>query len=329
MEHLEEFATLKAMGASSSYINRLVLSQALFCGLVGSCIGLLATLPAVQLARNFIPWVDTPFWLPFGMIGVGLLMCALALLYPSEKFCGLIRQGCFVRDEQIILEQVNVSFGRGAARINALSDVTLTLAPDGLTLVMGPSGSGKTTLLSVLGCLLEPDAGAISLLGNQIKALTQAELGRLRNRYIGYVFQAFRLFHSLTALENVMLTLELAGESRRATRTRASEALAQVGLSNKLGLKPDELSGGEKQRVAIARALIKNPPILLADEPTASLDGASGLQIAEMLQQVAERDRRIVVVVSHDPRLMTFAKRIIQIEDGRLLSDRWQEEKPA
>ncbi len=233
-----------------------------------------------------------------------------------------------MRDEQIILEQVKVSFGRGAARINALSDVTLTLAPGGLTLVMGPSGSGKTTLLSVLGCLLKPDAGAITLLGNKLSALTQTELGRLRQQYIGYVFQAFRLFHSLTALENVMLTLELAGESRRATRSRAAEALAQVGLSNKLDLKPDELSGGEKQRVAIARALIKNPPIILADEPTASLDGASGLQIAEMLQQVAERDRRIVVVVSHDPRLMAFAKRIIQIEDGRLLSDRWQEEKP-
>ena len=118
-----------------------------------------------------------------------------------------------------------------------------------------------------------------------------------------------------------MLSLELAGVPRRATRTRAADALASIELGNKLHLKPDELSGGEKQRVAIARALIKNPPIILADEPTASLDATSGLQIAEMLQQIAERDRRIVIVVSHDPRLKAYAKRIIQIEDGRIISD--------
>ncbi len=229
-----------------------------------------------------------------------------------------------MHDEQITLEQVNVFFGRGAAQVHALSDITLNLAPNGLTLVIGPSGSGKTTLLSLLGCLLKPDAGAITLLGNRLQAMSQTELSRIRNRYIGYVFQAFRLFHSLTALENVMLSLELAGAPQRTIRPRAMEALAQIGLSQKLGLKPDELSGGEKQRVAIARALIKNPPILLADEPTASLDSASGLQIAEMLQQVAERERRIVVVVSHDPRLRAYAKRVIQIEDGRLQSDRTQ-----
>lgn len=231
-----------------------------------------------------------------------------------------------MRDKQIILDQVNVSFGRGAAQVHALRDVTLTLAPNGLTLVIGPSGSGKTTLLSLLGCLLKPDTGTITLLGNNLHMLSQTELGRLRNHHIGYVFQAFRLFHSLTALENVMLALELAGAPRRTTRSRSTAVLAQMGLSRKADLKPDELSGGEKQRVAIARALIKNPSILLADEPTASLDSAGGLQIAELLQEVAERERRIVVVVSHDPRLKAYASRIIQIEDGNLTSDSLQGE---
>ncbi len=231
-----------------------------------------------------------------------------------------------MHNDYISLEQVGVSFGRGSARIHALSDITLQLAPEGLTLVIGPSGSGKTTLLSMLGCLLKPDTGFVSLLGNQLNKLSQKELCQLRNHQIGYVFQAFRLFKSLTALENVMLSLELAGVPRRATRTRAADALASIELGNKLHLKPDELSGGEKQRVAIARALTKNPPIILADEPTASLDATSGLQIAEMLQQIAERDRRVVIVVSHDPRLKAYAKRIIQIEDGRIISDSRKEQ---
>ena len=135
-------------------------------------------------------------------------------------------------NEQIILERISVAFGRGAARINALTEVTLALAPGGLTLVMGPSGSGKTTLLSVLGCLLKPDTGTVTLLGHQIRQLSQAELGRLRNGSIGYIFQAFRLFHSLTALENVALTLELGGAGGRMARTRAAEALVWAASCN-------------------------------------------------------------------------------------------------
>jgi putative ABC transport system ATP-binding protein len=186
---------------------------------------------------------------------------------------------------------------------------------------MGPSGSGKTTLLSVVGCILRPDSGSVSVMEKQVTAFSEEAMGNIRRQFIGYVFQAFRLFHSLSAVENVMLGLEVSGWGGIRARTIALELLDQVGLAGKARLKPDQLSGGEKQRVAIARALVKDPPIILADEPTASLDSASGLQIAKTLKGLAADPGRIVVVVTHDDRWQALGDRTIRLEDGRVISD--------
>jgi putative ABC transport system ATP-binding protein len=227
-----------------------------------------------------------------------------------------------VRDKQIVLEQIDVSFGQGATRVSALHEVSLTLQSGQATLVMGPSGSGKTSLLSVIGCLLTPDCGDISMLGRSVTSLSEQAKGELRRQMIGYVFQAFRLFRSLSALENVLVALEISGRRGRQAHTAARQALASVGLAEKWRLKPNELSGGEKQRVAIARALVNDPLVILADEPTASLDSVSGGQIAELLLKLAEEDKRLVVVVSHDPRWLSFGHRAVVLQDGQIVEDR-------
>lgn len=224
--------------------------------------------------------------------------------------------------ETMSVENVCVGFGSGTTRVPALSDVSLTFAPCSLTLVMGPSGSGKTTLLSLLGCLLTPDSGSVVIRGTDTKSCSAQQRTALRRREIGFVFQAFRLFHSLSAIENVILKSDIAGAGRQHSRERAIDLLASLGLDNKMRLKPDELSGGEKQRVAIARALISNPAILLADEPTASLDSNSGRQICEILRRLAQDNSHTVVIVSHDPRWSEFADRIVRLEDGRVAEDR-------
>ena len=221
----------------------------------------------------------------------------------------------------VSVANISVSYGKGAAAVLALNDVSLSFARGEMALVMGPSGSGKTTLLSVLGCLLTPDAGDVRLMGQSVRGLPEGARGTLRQRSIGYVFQAFRLFRSLNALENVMIAMEIAGRARREARALAAQALDSVGLESKQRLKPDELSGGEKQRVAIARALVNDPAILLADEPTASLDSTAGGQIAEMLMKIAREQERLVVVVSHDPRLVQFGNRIVTMQDGRIKED--------
>jgi putative ABC transport system ATP-binding protein len=183
---------------------------------------------------------------------------------------------------------------------------------------MGPSGSGKTTLLSVLGCLLTPDEGELRLFDETVTGLAEEARAAIRRRHIGFVFQAFRLFRALTAMENVLTSLEIRGQRGAAARRMAAEALDSVGLGDKGHRRPHEMSGGEKQRVAIARALVHGPRILLADEPTASLDSASGLEVARMLQELAARNGHLVVVVSHDPRLEPFADRIVTLRDGRV-----------
>ena len=221
----------------------------------------------------------------------------------------------------VSVSNISVTYGKGAAAVLALDDVSLNFARGEMALVMGPSGSGKTTLLSVLGCLLTPDAGDVRVMGQSVGNLPQATRGALRQKSIGYVFQAFRLFRSLNALENVMIALEIAGRPRREARTLAAEALDSVGIGSKQRQRPDELSGGEKQRVAIARALVNDPAILLADEPTASLDSTAGGQIAEMLMKIAREEERLVVVVSHDPRLVQFGNRILSMQDGRVKED--------
>ena len=216
------------------------------------------------------------------------------------------------------VDRINVKFGVGNASMRALSDVSLSFPSESLTLVMGPSGSGKTTLLSVLGCLLVPDDGSVFVNGRDVTAATEEERTTIRREQLGFVFQAFRLFESLTAFENVALSSEISGQRGAQSDERAERCLERLGMVNKKHLRPAELSGGEKQRVAIARALMREPKILLADEPTASLDSTTGERIAEILREIAQEQRRTVVVVSHDERLRAFATHVVCLRDGRV-----------
>lgn len=218
------------------------------------------------------------------------------------------------------VRNASVTFGSGAGKCRALQDVTLSFEPGSLTLLMGPSGSGKTTLLSLLGCLLTPDSGSIYVDGVDVSRLNEKQRTAIRRRNIGFIFQAFRLFRSLSAIENVAIATEISGQEGAPQQpTTPRELLTDLGLGDKIHLKPDALSGGEKQRVAIARALIRNPQVLLADEPTASLDSQAGRQIFEILFKLAVEEKKTVVVVSHDPRWESFAHRVAQLRDGQVL----------
>jgi putative ABC transport system ATP-binding protein len=219
------------------------------------------------------------------------------------------------------VEDASVSFGKGEARVPVLRDVSLSVERGTLVLVMGPSGSGKTTLLSMLGCLLSPDEGTVFVDTVAVNKLSEPEKTAIRQKKISFVFQAFRLFHSLTAVDNVAMGFEIRdpGEPRRMEMAR--DLLFQFGLGDKLHQEPNDLSPGEKQRVAIARALAGNPPILLADEPTASLDAKAGRNICEILRSQVTEYGRTVVVVSHDPRWQEFADRTITLCDGQVDSE--------
>jgi putative ABC transport system ATP-binding protein len=219
-------------------------------------------------------------------------------------------------------QNVSVSYGKNGTRRSVLNDVSLSFETGALTLIMGPSGSGKTTLLSLLGCLLTPDTGSVVIDGAEVCSLNERERSRLRKRHIGFIFQAFRLFHSLSAFENVMIAAELSGARDQQYSEIARQLLQNLGLGEKLQLKPNALSGGEQQRVAIGRALLSNPKILLADEPTAALDSAAGRQIGDILRTLADEHQRTIVVVSHDPRWASFAHRTVILEDGRVVDDR-------
>jgi putative ABC transport system ATP-binding protein len=212
-------------------------------------------------------------------------------------------------------------YHEGATELRALSDVDLDIHAGQLTLLMGPSGSGKTTLLSILGCILRATRGSLELLGENVTALPEKELPRLRRGAIGFVFQGFNLFPTLTAVENVVLAMDVRGIRGARAQRRAEALLTEVGLQDRMRAFPADLSGGQKQRVAIARALAGDPPILLADEPTAALDSTSGRAVIELLQRLAHEHLRAVVMVTHDPRVLSFGDRILQLEDGRLLSE--------
>jgi putative ABC transport system ATP-binding protein len=211
--------------------------------------------------------------------------------------------------------------GQGAGQVQALRGVNLSLAGGQLTLLMGPSGSGKTTLLSILGCMLTPTEGTVHILGHHTTGARPGEMAKLRRDHIGFIFQSYRLFPTLSAVDNVRLALDVRGEPAGPAIDRAKAALETVGLSHKENSFPRELSGGEQQRVAIARAIVGNPSAILADEPTGALDSENGLIVMGLLAQIAKDKSRGVLVVTHDPRALPFADRIIHIEDGRILSD--------
>ena len=222
-----------------------------------------------------------------------------------------------------VLEAVDVVkvLGEGAGRVEALKGVSLSLMGGELTLLMGPSGSGKTTLLSVLGCMLSPTRGTVRVLGNSTTGARPEDLAKLRREHLGFVFQSYHLFPTLKAVENVRLTLDVRGERSIPAIAKAEKALASVGLSHKTNAFPRELSGGEQQRVAIARAIVGDASAILADEPTAALDSENGHAIMTVLAEIAKNPSRAVLVVTHDPRIVPFASRIVRIEDGRIVGE--------
>jgi putative ABC transport system ATP-binding protein len=222
-----------------------------------------------------------------------------------------------------VVEAVDVVkwLGRGAAQVQALKGVSLALRGGELTLLMGPSGSGKTTLLSILGCMLTPTHGAVRLGGRSTEGAGPEELARLRREHVGFIFQSYHLFPTLTAADNVRLALDVRGENSVRAVAKAKDALAMVGLAHKTNAFPLELSGGEQQRVAIARAIVGHPAAVLADEPTASLDGENGNAIMKLLAEIAKDSSRGVLVVAHDTRILPFADRVVHIEDGRIVRE--------
>ncbi len=216
------------------------------------------------------------------------------------------------------ITNITKRYGSGATEVTAVRDVSLTIAPGEIVLIMGPSGSGKTTLLSMLGALLKPSEGAIQLNGEIISVLAEKRLPSIRLRYFGFIFQDFNLLSALTVLENVAIVAELAGVKRSMARKKACELLILLGLGERLNFLPEKLSGGEKQRVAIARALVNDPELILADEPTASLDSKIGQEIMRLLRRIAKDQGRSVVIVSHDQRIKDIADRVLWLEDGQI-----------
>lgn len=188
-------------------------------------------------------------------------------------------------------------------------------------MLVGASGSGKTTLLSIMGCILKPSSGRLMILEEDVTNLKEKELPRVRLANIGFIFQSFNLFPALTAAQNVEVVLELKGFKNKEARALSKNLLNQVGLSDKYNAYPSSLSGGQKQRVAIARALAGQPPIILADEPTASLDSTNGRKVVMLLRELAHQRNSAVVVVTHDTRTLEFADRIVRIEDGVISSE--------
>jgi putative ABC transport system ATP-binding protein len=213
------------------------------------------------------------------------------------------------------------SFTSGAIVTPVLSGLSLTLRPGELTCVVGPSGCGKSTLLALLSGLSRPDAGRVTVGGVDLAALGEAALDRFRLENVGFVFQGFNLFPALSALEQVLLPMSWLRLKRSEALALALESLERVGMGPGQHLRPMELSGGEKQRVAIARALAKKPRLLFADEPTSALDKRNGQAVGDLLRRCAHDDGATVVCVSHDPRLIAFADRVLAMEDGRIQSD--------
>jgi putative ABC transport system ATP-binding protein len=224
-----------------------------------------------------------------------------------------------------VIEAVDVEkcLGEGPSRVRALNGVSLALAGGELTLLMGPSGSGKTTLLSVLGCMLTPTRGEVRIQGRSIAGAGAGALAELRRDHIGFIFQNYHLLPTLTAVENVRLALDVRGERADTAIAKAKGVLETVGLSHKMNAFPRQLSGGEQQRVAIARAIVGDPSAILADEPTGALDSENGHAVMTILARIAKDKNRGVLVVTHDPRALPFADRIIHMEDGRILSEEY------
>ncbi|HZM51706.1 MAG TPA: ABC transporter ATP-binding protein [Vicinamibacteria bacterium] len=223
-------------------------------------------------------------------------------------------------NNQRVLEATGVVkvFEEGSQRVEVLRGVSITVARGEVVALEGPSGSGKTTLLSIMGCILTPTSGEVTIAGERVDAARPDQLRDVRRRSIGFVFQQYNLFPALTALENIEYALNVKGRKGRSAREEATSALTRVGLGDRLHFLPRDLSGGQKQRVAIARALAGSPPVILADEPTANLDTVAGTQVLELFRDLAKSESRGLVIVTHDPKVRAVADRVVGIRDGRL-----------
>jgi putative ABC transport system ATP-binding protein len=212
------------------------------------------------------------------------------------------------------------TFREGGMEVAALRGVDLVCRKGELTFVVGPSGCGKTTLISVIAGILDSDQGDVMVYGTRVDKLDMKEKTDFRMRNIGFIFQQFNLLPTLTAAENVAVPLLIRGMSLREAVKRGEDTLAQVGLGDRVDSLPRQLSGGQQQRVAIARSLVASPRLIVCDEPTSSLDGATGAKVLELLREVGLRDNRCVLVVSHDARIFKYGDAIAEMSDGRIVS---------
>ena len=335
-DHLNEFATLRALGASAGYINKVILMQAVLSALIGYLLGMALSLVVIWAsqeldpadrhdagprrhavradrrhvrARRHVRHLQSDPYRP----GRGVQPLTVTPLLEKKT---MTHSGITMLEARDITKV----YRSGAGDVMPLKGVNVDLMAGELTLLMGPSGSGKTTLLSILGCILSPTSGTLRLAGIPTKGLNAEGMADLRRKHVGFVFQAYNLVPTLTALENVMLALDLRGASLADQPYLAWEALDAVGLSHRAHVSPSKLSGGEKQRVSIARALAGSPSVILADEPTAALDSENGKAVMALLAEVAKDTRRAVLVVTHDHRTLEYGDRMIRIEDGRIAS---------
>ncbi|HEV8550466.1 MAG TPA: ABC transporter ATP-binding protein [Polyangiaceae bacterium] len=218
----------------------------------------------------------------------------------------------------VIAREVTKTFSEGRETVSVLKGASLEIAAGEVVALEGPSGSGKTTFLSILGCLLGATGGHVEIAGEPVDARDGRHLQAIRRRHIGFVFQQFNLFPALSALENVEYALNLKGIQGAPARTQALTLLERVGMQERATFHPRDLSGGQKQRVAIARALVASPALVLADEPTASLDSAVATQVLDLFAELARSEGRSLLIVTHDPRVRRVADRVVTIVEGRI-----------
>lgn len=219
------------------------------------------------------------------------------------------------------LKDIHKSFSMGKEEVEILHGISLSLEKGEFVAMMGPSGSGKSTTMNILGCLDKPTSGTYFLNGQNINDLEGDDLAIIRNSTIGFVFQGFNLLQKTSAIENVELPLLYAGMAKKERRERAKEALIQMGLEDRLYHEPTQLSGGQQQRVAIARGIVNRAPIIMADEPTGNLDSKTSDEIMKLFKKINEEDGITILLVTHEPEVAAYAKRIVHFKDGMITSD--------
>lgn len=224
-------------------------------------------------------------------------------------------------DRPVVARGLEKVYREGSVEVAAVAGVNLDLEVGEVVGLFGPSGSGKTTLLSILGCILRPTAGTLSIFGNEVAGMSEEDLPAIRKKYISFIFQGFNLFPALTAIENVMLALKLKEVTGRIAEERATGILEAVGLGHRIHFLPRDMSGGQRQRVAVARALAVDSPLILADEPTGNLDHENGRNVMELLRRLASEQKKCVVVATHDNRIGDIFSRTFVMEDGKIVNE--------